>query len=66
MQMLLCPVLHDRKGFPGAVKVLDNIVTNMAALPGGAEVDINNVTLRLALDITGRRAWPLPLQTVRT
>ena len=35
------------------VRILDRVVANMAAMLPGAELDINNVTLRLALDITG-------------
>ena len=42
-----------RKGFPAVVEILDHIVANMAAMPLGSELDINNITLRLALDITG-------------
>jgi hypothetical protein len=35
------------------VKILDQVIANMAAMPAGSEVDVNNVTLRLSLDITG-------------
>ena len=35
------------------VKLLDHIMGNLAALEAGADVDINNVAMRLALDLTG-------------
>ena len=35
------------------VKLLDHIMGNLALLPASAEVDINNVAMRLALDMTG-------------
>ena len=44
-----------RRCFPAVVRVLDQIVANLAAMPAGSELDVNNVTLRLALDITGAR-----------
>ena len=52
--LALCLCLF-RKGFPAVVGILDRVVANMAAQhrQPGAELDINNVTLRLALDITG-------------
>lgn len=47
-----------RNGFPGAVRVLDAVVAKMAAMPLGSEIDVNNVTLRLSLDITGALHMP--------
>lgn len=42
-----------RNGFPDVVKILDQIVANMLKLAPGEELDINNVTLRFAMDVTG-------------
>ena len=42
-----------RSGFPALVKILDRAIANMADMPRGSDIDINNVTLRLALDTTG-------------
>ena len=53
----LCGCLR-RSGFPEVVKTLDQVVSNMAGMPPGSELDINNVTLRLALDITGDQQLP--------
>ena len=48
------------------VKILDRALANMADMPCGSEIDINNVTLRLALDTTGAcQALPDPLIAVR-
>jgi hypothetical protein len=44
-----------RRCFPAVVKLLDHIMGNLAALPAGADVDVNNVAMRLALDMTGAR-----------
>ncbi len=44
-----------RNGFPDVVKILDQIVDNMLKLPPGEELDINNVTLRFAVDVTGKK-----------
>ena len=35
------------------LKVLDKAVDNMMGMPPGAELDMNNVTLRISLDVTG-------------
>ena len=42
-----------RTCFPAVVGVLDHIIANMASLGPGAELDMNNVTMRFALDVTG-------------
>ena len=42
-----------RRGFPGVLRVLDKVIDNMAGMPPGAELDMNNVTLRISLDVTG-------------
>ena len=33
--------------------MLDKAIGNMAGMPSGAELDMNNVTLRISLDVTG-------------
>ena len=33
--------------------MLDKVIDNMAGMPPGAELDMNNVTLRISLDVTG-------------
>ena len=38
------------------VSTLDHIVANMSSLAPGSELDINNTTMRFALDITGARS----------
>lgn len=48
------------------VKILDQIVANIMALPPGEEVDVNNVTLRLALDITGMVGFAKDFGTTRS
>lgn len=48
-----------RKGFPAVVRILDDTIANMAALAPGSELDINNVTMRLAMDITGEPPFTL-------
>ena len=35
------------------MKILDQIVDNMLKLAPGEELDVNNVTLRFAMDVTG-------------
>ena len=42
-----------RKSFPGMVSIINQVIGNMSSMPPGSELDINNVTLRLALDING-------------
>ena len=42
-----------RRGFPDVIAILDRVVANMAGMPPGTELDMNNVTLRIALDVTG-------------
>lgn len=50
-----------RRCFPAVVKLLDHIMGNLSTLPAGAEVDINNVAMRLALDMTGAAPCPCML-----
>ena len=35
------------------VSIINQVIGNMSSMPPGSELDINNVTLRLALDING-------------
>lgn len=42
-----------RRGFPDVIRILDRVVANMAGVPPGTELDMNNVTLRISLDVTG-------------
>lgn len=58
---LLC-----RNGFPEVVRILDQVVGNLGALAPGEEVDVNNVTLRLALDITGLVGFAKDFGTTRS
>ena len=44
---------HGRKSFPGILSIVDQVIHTMARMPQGSELDINNITLRLALDING-------------
>jgi hypothetical protein len=48
------------------VKILDQIVANILALPPEEELDVNNVTLRLALDITGLVGFAKDFGTTRS
>ena len=50
----------SRRCFPAVVKLLDHIMGNLSTLPPGAEVDINNVAMRLALDMTGAARCIIP------
>ena len=53
MLQIKLPCLLCRKGFPAVLHILDRVIANMASMPPGSELDINNITLRLALDMTG-------------
>ena len=54
--------LPCRKGFPAALRILDDTVANMTALLSGSEVDINNISMRVAMDITGEAAFDGPYE----
>ena len=45
------------------VKVLDQVIFNMTSMPPASELDINNITLRLALDITGSQQLHIPIMS---
>lgn len=62
---MACAQLHTpepsepcRKGFPAALRILDDTIANMTSLLPGSELDINNVSLRVAMDITGEATAP--------
>lgn len=60
-------VLWDRNGFPSVQKVLDQVLGNMrATLAPGHEIDINNVALRLTLDINGLVGFATDFGTTRS
>ena len=45
------------------IAILDRVVANMAGMPPGTELDMNNVTLRIALDVTGMVGFAKDFQT---
>ena len=62
---MACAQLHTpepsepcRKGFPAALRILDDTIANMTSLLPGSELDINNASLRVAMDITGEATAP--------
>ncbi|BDA50154.1 Cytochrome P450 3A13 [Coccomyxa sp. Obi] len=55
-----------KNGFPDVVKILDQIVDNMLKLAPGEELDINNVTLRFAMDVTGLVGFAKDYGTTRS
>ena len=42
------------------------MIGNMAGMPPGAELDMNNVTLRISLDVTGIVGFAKDFQTCRS
>ena len=61
MLWLLC-----RNGFPDVIKILTKVIDNMSKLPPGTELDMNNVTLRISLDVTGLVGFAKDFQTCDT
>lgn len=45
------------------ISILDEVIANMASMPPGTELDMNNVTLRIALDVTGMVGFAKDFQT---
>ena len=52
-----------RRGFPDVIAILNKVIANMANMPPGTELDMNNVTLRIALDVTGLVGFAKDFQT---
>lgn len=55
-----------RNGFPDVIKILTKVINNMTRLPPGSELDMNNVTLRISLDVTGLVGFAKDFQTCDT
>ena len=55
-----------RNGFPDVIKILTKVIGNMNKLPPGSELDMNNVTLRISLDVTGLVGFAKDYQTCGT
>jgi hypothetical protein len=55
-----------RNGFPNVVQILDQIVGNLQRVGSQEDVDVNNVTLRLAMDVTGLVGFAKDFGTTRT
>ena len=48
------------------IKILTKVIGNMNKLPSGTELDMNNVTLRISLDVTGLVGFAKDFQTCDT
>ena len=48
------------------IKILTKVISNMNKLPPGSELDMNNVTLRISLDVTGVVGFAKDFQTCDT
>lgn len=42
-----------RDAFPAILKVLEQVMSNVTAAGPGCEVDVNNLAMRFAMDVTG-------------
>lgn len=42
-----------RDAFPAILKVLEQVISNVTAAGPGCEVDVNNLAMRFAMDVTG-------------
>ena len=45
--------LDDRNGFPDTFKTMEHIVAHIAKAGPGVDIDINNILMRFAMDVTG-------------
>ena len=48
------------------IKILTKVIGNLNKLPPGSELDMNNVTLRISLDVTGLVGFAKDFQTCDT
>ncbi|CAL5223031.1 g5486 [Coccomyxa viridis] len=55
-----------KNGFPDVIKILTKVIANMSKLQPGTELDMNNVTLRISLDVTGLVGFAKDFQTCDT
>ena len=55
-----------RNGFSDVLRILDQVISNLRQLAPHDDVDINNVTLRYALDVTGLVGFAKDFGTARS
>ena len=58
--------MHGRNGFPDVIQTLAKVIRNMSQLPAGTALDMNNITMRIALDITGLVGFAKDFETCNT
>ena len=63
---LIAGSLHGRNGFPDVIQTLAKVIRNMSQLPAGTQLDMNNITMRIALDITGLVGFAKDFETCNT
>ena len=65
-QMPGCLIHGCRNGFPGVLQMAHQVVDHLKRLGPEAAVDINNITMRYSMDVTGLVGFAKDFGTCRT